>query len=134
MTSSEMPGSTASVPPGRLLGLWRTRAASPASCRFMPWSMMFDSTCQWPCGCIGPPITPNGMNGLPSLVTNPGMLVWSERLCGASELRWPSSSVKPEPRFWSAKPRSAGTIFEPKLPKMLSMSEMAFRSLSTTVR
>ena len=89
----------------------------------MPKSMMFDSTCQWPCGCMAPPMTPNGMNGLPSFVTKPGMLVCSDRLWGSSELRWPASSEKPEPRFWRAKPRSPGTTFEPKPPKMLSMSE-----------
>ena len=64
----------------------RTRAASEAACTFMPWSMMLTSTCAWPCGCMSPPITPNDRNGLPSLVTIAGMIVWNGRLFGSSRL------------------------------------------------
>ena len=41
----------------------RNRAASPASCTFMPKSIRLSSTCTCPCGCMSPPMTPNDSQG-----------------------------------------------------------------------
>ena len=61
---------------------WRKRGASMASWRSMPKSMRLSSTWTWPWGCIEPPMTPKDSQGLPSLVTNAGMMVWKGRLFG----------------------------------------------------
>ena len=51
------------------------RAASPASCRFMPKSTILTITCACPCGCIAPPISPKLIRGLPSFMTKAGIIV-----------------------------------------------------------
>ena len=68
---------------GELEPSCRSRGASPASCRFIPKSIMFTSTWTCPCGCMSPPITPKLISGWPSRVMNAGMMVWKGRLPGA---------------------------------------------------
>ena len=60
-----------------------TRAASPASCTFMPKSIAFSRTWVCPCAWWSPPMTPNENHGFPSFITNAGINVCSGRLCGA---------------------------------------------------
>ena len=83
---------------------------------------------------MSPPIRPKLSQGLPSLVTKPGMIVWNGRLRGSRRLRWFGSRAKRQPRFWSAKPRSPGTWCEPKPWKLLWIRLTQLKSLSTTVR
>ena len=45
----------------------------------MPKSIMLQITCACPWACMSPPITPKLSQGLPSLVTKPGMIVWNGR-------------------------------------------------------
>ena len=54
----------------------RNRGPSHAAWGLCPYSAMRTMTCAWPCGCMVPPITPKLITGAPSLVTNPGMMVW----------------------------------------------------------
>ncbi len=63
---------------------------------------------------MSPPMTPKLIQGSPSRGTKPGMMVWKGRLSGATRFGWPSSRVKPAPRFWSAKPVPGMTTPEPK--------------------
>ena len=82
-SSTTSPPFSMRPPVGSLEPSWRTRGASPASCRFMPKSIMLISTCTWPCGCMAPPMTPKDSHGLPWRVTKAGMMVWNGRLPGA---------------------------------------------------
>ena len=58
----------------------------------------------------------------------PGMMVCSGRLPGATQLGWPGSTRKPEPRFWKLTPLLGLTSPEPKPWKVELMKEMALRS------
>ena len=55
------PTSGRSSPAGWLEPAWRIRGASPASCKFMPKSIMLIRICTCPWGCMAPPITPKLM-------------------------------------------------------------------------
>ena len=81
-----MPPSLARWPVGSDEPRWRNRGASPASWTSMPKSIMLQSTCACPWACMSPPIRPKLSQGLPSLVTKPGMIVWNGRLCGSRRL------------------------------------------------
>ena len=48
------------------------------------------TTWKCPCGCIGPPMTPNGPSRRPSSRSSPGMIVWYGRRPGASAFACPS--------------------------------------------
>ena len=50
------------------------------------------------------PITPKLINGRPSRVRKPGMMVWKGRLPGATTFGLAASSEKPWPRFCSDSP------------------------------
>ena len=51
--------------------------------------------CECPCACIEPPITPKLIAGMPSLVTNAGMMVWNGRFFGATTFACPARRLKP---------------------------------------
>ncbi len=60
----------------------------------------------WACvsGCTLPPMFPNVINGCPSFITKPAMIVWKGRLCGATTFGLFGSRENAEPRLWSTKP------------------------------
>src|SRR5215211_6938411 len=59
----------------RMSPWWKWRGWSTASWGVMWWSIKFDSSCAWPWGCIGPPITPKAAQRAPSFVARPGMIL-----------------------------------------------------------
>ena len=60
-------------------GPTRQRGASSAACGSSPWSTSRTTTWTCPCGCIAPPITPNGPRSAPPSSSIPGMIVWKGR-------------------------------------------------------
>ena len=67
-----------------------TSAAGPAPpADPAPSSTVDMTTCRWPCGCMWPPITPNGPTGRPPWVRKPGMIVWNGRLPPATTFGCP---------------------------------------------
>ena len=65
----------------------RQRGSSRAACGSRPRSTMCETTCRWPCGCMWPPMTPNGPASAPSRRSMPGMIVWYGRLPGGEPVR-----------------------------------------------
>ena len=64
----------------------RERAASVVICTFIPWSTRLTMCCACVSGCTLPPMLPKAINGAPSFITKPAMMVWNGRLRGATML------------------------------------------------
>ena len=80
-------GPTPARAPRRRPSSTRQRGASSAACGSSPSSTIRRTTWKCPCGCIGPPITPNGPSSSPRSSSMPGMIVWNGPLGRCQRIR-----------------------------------------------
>ena len=113
-------GSTSNFSPS----VQQNLGASSAACGLTPSSSSRIMACMCACGCMYPPMMPNGPTGSPPRVRNPGMMVWYGYLRGPTSLACPACIEKHAPRSCRQMPVPGTYTPDPKPWYRLWIMEM----------